>query len=514
RFNGVIYSRTKESTAHVLEEEISSLLHKGAIRVVPRDQAQHGFYSRYFLVPKKDGSLRPILDLRVLNKHLRQYNFKMLTYCTLLRSIRQNDWFTSIDLKDAFFHVGIYPPHTKFLRFAHRSVCYEYTVLPFGLSLSPRVFCHCVEAGLAPLRLTGVRILTYIDDWLIIANSKVRVVQDTQLVLTHLSSLGFRVNLSKSNLSPSQSVTFLGLDLNSVSMRAWLSADRILSLRVCLSQFKPGSRVQYRTYLRLQGLMASASHVLPLGLFRMRSFMRCISSLHLSPVSDLHRRLSVTRECYQTLRHWENTDFYTQGTPLDIILMRKVVTTDASLSGWGATQEGRIVNGKWPIQLCVSRRGCTGPPMARCAPLCVSSPRSHLSHSSQSERTELDTDPDSTQVAEITVAGRDYPSPLCTAMRTPVTHGPTVSGERGNTPPPPRANSSLGLARERYDLIAIGVPSRVAATIQCARAPSTRSLYEIKWQVFEGWCASHQSVPYQCSVADVLCFLQDLMDKG
>ncbi|KAJ8346666.1 hypothetical protein SKAU_G00280670 [Synaphobranchus kaupii] len=68
------------------------------------------------------------------------------------------------------------------------------------------------------------------------------------------------------------------------------------------------------------------------------------------PVRDLHRRLTVRHECTAALRHWENTDFFTQGTPLGV-LMRKVVTTDASLSGWGATEEGRVVNGMWPIQL-------------------------------------------------------------------------------------------------------------------------------------------------------------------
>ncbi|KAJ8332889.1 hypothetical protein SKAU_G00417850 [Synaphobranchus kaupii] len=43
--------------------------------------------------------------------------------------------------------------------------------------------------------------------------------------------------------------------------------------------------------------------------------------------------VSVTHECTAALRHWENTDFFTQGTPLGAVLMRKVVTTDASLSG-------------------------------------------------------------------------------------------------------------------------------------------------------------------------------------
>ncbi|XP_048010529.1 uncharacterized protein LOC125244496 [Megalobrama amblycephala] len=237
-FNGVLSSHTEESAAHILNEEISSLLDKGAIQVVPHNLIELGFYSRYFLVPKKDGSLRPILDLRVLNKHLRKYNFRMLTHGTLARAIKQNDWFTSVDLKDAFFHISIYPPHRKFLRFAYQGTCYEFTVLPFGLALSPRTFCLCAEAGLAPLRLSGLRILTYIDDWLIIAESKEKVQRDTRRVLTHITSLGFRVNVNKSNFTPSQSVIFLGLELNSVSMRARLSQERVLSLMNCVSQFR------------------------------------------------------------------------------------------------------------------------------------------------------------------------------------------------------------------------------------------------------------------------------------
>ncbi len=38
---------------------------KGAIEIVPPAQSESGFYSHYFLVPKKDGGLRPFLDLRI-----------------------------------------------------------------------------------------------------------------------------------------------------------------------------------------------------------------------------------------------------------------------------------------------------------------------------------------------------------------------------------------------------------------------------------------------------------------
>ena len=72
---------------------------------------------------------------------------------------------------------------------------------------------------MAPLRLSGLRIRTFIDDWLIIAKSKEKVSLVTGRVLAHITSLGFKMNASKSNLTPSQNVIFLGLELNSVSMQ-------------------------------------------------------------------------------------------------------------------------------------------------------------------------------------------------------------------------------------------------------------------------------------------------------
>lgn len=63
-----------------------------------------------------------------------------------------------------------------------------------------------------------LRILTYIDDWLIIVISKEKVMEDTCGVLMHIISLGFRMNVNKSNFTLSHSVFFLGLELNSVFM--------------------------------------------------------------------------------------------------------------------------------------------------------------------------------------------------------------------------------------------------------------------------------------------------------
>ncbi|KAL0162349.1 hypothetical protein M9458_041745, partial [Cirrhinus mrigala] len=52
-------------------QEIANLLLKDAIEPVPPAEMKKGSYSPYFIVPKKGGGLRPILDLRVYAPHVK-----------------------------------------------------------------------------------------------------------------------------------------------------------------------------------------------------------------------------------------------------------------------------------------------------------------------------------------------------------------------------------------------------------------------------------------------------------
>lgn len=178
----------------VLREEVQALLQKGAITKVPFNAQQTGFYSTYFIIPKKEGGHRPILDLRHLNQYLKILPFKMIHTKMVMQAIRAGEWFTSLDLKDAYFHVPICPEHRPFLRFAFQGQAFQFQVLPFGLSLAPRVFTRVISAALAPLQLRGIKILPYLDDWLICAPSREQVVRNTEEVLAHIQSLGFTVN--------------------------------------------------------------------------------------------------------------------------------------------------------------------------------------------------------------------------------------------------------------------------------------------------------------------------------
>ncbi|KAL0148789.1 hypothetical protein M9458_055967 [Cirrhinus mrigala] len=192
RFSGVVPTLVVSKYTHVLRSEVMILLEKGAVEVVHPAQSESGFYSRYFLVPKKGGGLRPILDLRHLNRALMKRPFKMITLKQILSHIRPGDWFFSLDLKDAYFHIQIAPHHRRFFRFAFEGVAYQYTVLPFGLSLAPRTFTKCMDAALSLLRQRGIRILNYLDDWLVLAQSEAELLSHEPLSSSDLQPLTFK----------------------------------------------------------------------------------------------------------------------------------------------------------------------------------------------------------------------------------------------------------------------------------------------------------------------------------
>ncbi|XDV14501.1 hypothetical protein PO909_014743 [Leuciscus waleckii] len=275
----------------------------------------------------------------------------MLTTRKILAHVRQGDWFVSIDLKDAYFQIQIASRHRRFLRFAFEGQAYQYTVLPFGLSLAPRTFTKCMDAALAPLRLRGIRVLNYLNDWLILAQSHSELVEHRTILLDHLENLGLAVNWEKSSLFPRQITSFLGIELNSLLMTARLSSQRTLDIRRAAGSFRCGAIVPLKAFQRMLGLMASASSVLQLGLLRMRPLQFWLRKrVPRTAWASGRLRVKVNQACIAALKPWEAKDWYQSGVSLGTSSRVMVVSTDASTSGWGALLEGRPLFGQWSKQ--------------------------------------------------------------------------------------------------------------------------------------------------------------------
>ena len=99
----------------LLLEEIQSLLLKRVIEEIPPTQLTSGFYSRLFLVPKKTGGMRPVIDLPILNSYLSVPHFKMETNRSIRACILPGILTTKLDLSGAYFHIPISLASRKFL---------------------------------------------------------------------------------------------------------------------------------------------------------------------------------------------------------------------------------------------------------------------------------------------------------------------------------------------------------------------------------------------------------------
>jgi hypothetical protein len=108
------------------------LLQKAAIEQVPTSSLGPGFDSCLFLVSKKKGGMRPVIDLSILNTYLVVPHFKMETNRSIRASILPGIWSTSLDLTDAYFHCAISVAFRKYLRFMWDNKVFQFRALPFG----------------------------------------------------------------------------------------------------------------------------------------------------------------------------------------------------------------------------------------------------------------------------------------------------------------------------------------------------------------------------------------------
>ncbi len=77
------------------------------------------------------------------------------------------------------------------------------------------------------------------------APSRQQAVHDTSLLLEHVQKLGLSVNKAKSCLVPMQTITYIGMLLDSRAMSATLSRGRADNILQLLAHFQLGVSLQY-----------------------------------------------------------------------------------------------------------------------------------------------------------------------------------------------------------------------------------------------------------------------------
>ena len=330
---------------HVLDQEVKSLLEKGAI--TPVDDNSPGYYSRLFTVPKKTGDWRPVLDLSQLNTYLRRISFKMESIKNIRLDIQPGDWATSIDLKDAYFHILVHPKRRPFLRFVWKDQTFQFKALPFGLSLAPYIFTKITTELAAILRAQGIRFRVYLDDWLNLASTESQCRSDLQQILTISEQLGFRVNLSKSDLNPSQTFEYLGVRFDTLNFVCSPTERRISALLKSLHELITLKEISLRQCLRVLGVMESMASLIPLARCYKRPLQREVR-LRFADLTNLDARVQTGPWLRLALNQWLDPRWIHSTVPIRPLPPQVFLHTDASTRGWGAHCQFGIVSGVWP----------------------------------------------------------------------------------------------------------------------------------------------------------------------
>ena len=164
-----------------LRQEVEKMLSKDALEIVL--DPGPGFYSRLFLMEKVTGSWCPVIDLSHLNEFVLQIPFKMETVTSVLLYVRAGDFLASIDLKDAYFQIPVHQSSKKLLRFLSGGQVYQFKALCFGLSTAPQVFTRVLAVVSAWVHSHGIRLIRYLDDWLVLASSETEAKKNVQDLL-------------------------------------------------------------------------------------------------------------------------------------------------------------------------------------------------------------------------------------------------------------------------------------------------------------------------------------------
>ena len=328
-----------------LDLEVRAMISKGAIEVAPNNTP--GFYSRLFLVPKSNGKWRPIIDLSALNKYVLCPTFKMETPRSILRALREGQWLTSLDLKDAYFHIKIHPGSRHYMRFCHEGTVWQFRALPFGLSTSPRVFTKVLTPVLAFAHLHGVKLHMYLDDWLLNPDSRQEAIDQTSWLKSLCPRLGWVLNLDKSDLVPSQQTTYLGIMLDSCAGLARPSDARVTKWLSVSEEFLVQQSPPAYQWLQILGHLVSLEKLVPYGRIRIRPLQWQLRQFWNQAKDPLSMKVPVNLSSRQALIWWRDLNNIRRGVPLGTVEVDRYLFTDSSMSGWGAHMDTLTASGLW-----------------------------------------------------------------------------------------------------------------------------------------------------------------------
>lgn len=300
------------------------------------------FISSLFLIPKVDGGTRCIFNLKRLNSFVTTTKFRLISVNRIRDFLQKEDWLVKIDLTQAYYHLGIAPGHRCFLRLSYRGHLYQMTCLPFGLASAPKVFASLTNWTAEILREKGIRIVVFLDDFLLVAQDKQTIIRHRDIVLQTLRQLGWHVNYRKSILIPQTALEYLGLIWDPWNNLVSLPEKKIQRLEKDIAKLLQRKKASLHDIQSIIGQMNFARLAVPLGRLNFHHLLlHCNLLLKLQSLQAYRLTPEVIEELNWWLKHCHGKSC------LHPPPVKNFLTTDAADFGWGADLNGTHLKGMW-----------------------------------------------------------------------------------------------------------------------------------------------------------------------
>ena len=327
-------SRFSEEHQAWLAEELPRCLSTGAWRYAAR--ATH--VSRAFIV-EHNNKLRVVFNLKHVNEYCKKMGVRYEPLAAMRRDSQRYDWMWSIDLTDAYHHVGIHEDDIHYFTFeleihgvVHR-LCTP--TLNFGWTNSPAIFTELCKVPVRQLRTGGLHAASFgsrssaqpphepigvrpwLDDFAFSIRGKkppdhvlkpeppaaVLKARDHSLQVFH--ELGLMRHETKCELVPKMGLdAYLGFRIDTRRGLFLLTPKRVAKLKksahtVLRLQASGARRVPARTLAAFQGLAQSSYLALP----RARCWLRS-SYDDLSQMRSWRDSVRLTKQSVRDIRQF------------------------------------------------------------------------------------------------------------------------------------------------------------------------------------------------------------------
>ncbi|MGH7238858.1 MAG: reverse transcriptase domain-containing protein, partial [Candidatus Saccharimonadales bacterium] len=210
-----------------------------------------------------------------------------------------------------------------------------------GWTDSPRIFSMIMKAVAKVLREQGIRMVIFLDDILILSESREECIRQRDILISLLDRLGLTLSVKKSKLDPTQRIEFLGTIVDSIKMVFEVpqeKLDRYLDyLSKLVRKTESGSALSLNSIRSAIGCLGSVSECIPATRLHMNHLLRTAIAAEKTP----KQQLVLPVEAQEELKWWLVNFRSWNGKPINSASPTHFFDTDASHHGWGGVYIGK-----------------------------------------------------------------------------------------------------------------------------------------------------------------------------